>query len=221
MNENGDTELSRRIEVKQNLDAVIEERTRHRDNAAASYKHYTDLRENSRQSWSNIMQSLDRAVLTRQERLDLQEKMNDFVLVVSADYQMSKLVPHWGNSDQPGESYYLRKYKVDIFGIVNESTKGEQCYLIGEECGNKNTDFTISLLNRYLNGFLSQHSWIRNVHICMDNSRITKSSWLLRYLQEISTDRNYSASYLVPGHTKFDPDQLFSRIAAGYKVMLY
>jgi len=34
-----------------------------------------------------------------------------FNLVLSADYQMGKLVPYWGQSPQPGSTYYLQKFK--------------------------------------------------------------------------------------------------------------
>ena len=45
--------------------------------------------------------------------------------MVSADYQMGKLVPYWGYSPQPGCTYYLQKLHHDVFGIVNHATNSE------------------------------------------------------------------------------------------------
>ena len=57
----------------------------------------------------------------------------------------------------------------------------------------------------------------KNLHLCMDNSRITKCNAVVRYIQEISHKKHVQLSYLVPGHTKFEPDRLFSRIAGKFR----
>ncbi|KAL0477275.1 hypothetical protein AKO1_005472 [Acrasis kona] len=44
------------------------------------------------------------------------------IAVLAADYQQGKLLPFWGRSPQPGETYYFRKLLCDIFGIVNHCT---------------------------------------------------------------------------------------------------
>ena len=41
------------------------------------------------------------------------------MLVLSADYQMTKLIPFWGETAQPTIAYYLRKVSHDLFGIVD------------------------------------------------------------------------------------------------------
>ena len=48
--------------------------------------------------------------LNASARLDQLEEL--FELVLSADYQMTKLIPHWGYSDQPGISYYRISYYI-------------------------------------------------------------------------------------------------------------
>ena len=55
--------------------------------------------------------------LNASARLD--QLQDSFELVLSVGYQMTKLIPHWANSDQPGISYYLRKVSHDLFGIVD------------------------------------------------------------------------------------------------------
>ncbi len=41
---------------------------------------------------------------------------------------MSKMVPHWGYSPQPGSTYYLQKLSHDILGIVNHSNDQSAIY---------------------------------------------------------------------------------------------
>jgi len=90
--------------------------------------------------------------LTANESDELAVLCNSFNLVILADYQMSKLVPNWGQSPQPGSTYYLQKLSHDIFGIVNHATNKTTVYLLDERVGPKNTDHTIF----YANHFISQ-----------------------------------------------------------------
>ena len=41
-----------------------------------------------------------------------------FTLVLSCDYQMTKLIPFWGETAQQAITYYLRKVSQDLFGMV-------------------------------------------------------------------------------------------------------
>ena len=68
--------------------------------------------------------------------------MDGFTLVISADYQQSKLIPHWGKTAQPGLSYYLQKVSHDVFGIVDHRKSTKCIYLFDERIGPKNTDHT-------------------------------------------------------------------------------
>ena len=95
-------------------------------------------------------------------------------MVLSADYQMCKLVPYWGMSAQPGSTYYLQKLNHDIFGIVNHSTNAAAVYLFDEKVGPKNTDHTVSYLFHYFNTF---PDWVRRIHLFLDNTCSTITSW--------------------------------------------
>lgn len=50
---------------------------------------------------------------------------------------MSKLVPHWGFSPQPGLTYYFQKLSHDILGIVNHSDKTSCIYIFDERQAHK------------------------------------------------------------------------------------
>ena len=63
------------------------------------------------------------------EEEELEQLKSRFILVISADYQMSKLLPSWGCSPQPGSTYYLQKLSHDLFGIVNHSDDSSAVYI--------------------------------------------------------------------------------------------
>ena len=65
---------------------------------------------------------------------------HSFILVLCVDYQMSKLVPYWGQSAQPGSTYYLQKLSHDIYGVVNHGTNRSTVYLFDERVSPKSTD---------------------------------------------------------------------------------
>lgn len=53
-------------------------------------------------------------------------------LVLAIDFQMVKLVPHWGRLAQPGKTYYYQKIMHHIFGIVDCSNCQNHVYVVDE-----------------------------------------------------------------------------------------
>ena len=49
--------------------------------------------------------------------IDCRELKHKFNLALSAAHQMGKLVHYWGESPQPGSTYYYQKLNHDVFGI--------------------------------------------------------------------------------------------------------
>ena len=92
------------------------------------------------EEWTTIMSLEQKAVLTDEEKETLLGLKNRFNLVIRADYQMTKLVPYWFFSVQPGSTYYLQKLNHDVFGIVNHGSGTYTVYLFDERAGPKNTD---------------------------------------------------------------------------------
>ena len=130
---------------------------------------------------------------------------------------MSKLIPSWGMSPQPGSTYYLQKLSHDIFGIVNHSNAESRVYIFDERLGPKNSDHTISYLNHYLSEI---PSWIKRVHIFLDNAGSTnKNMYTMAWAMEMVQHHKFDIvriSFMIAGHTKFSVDQLFSRIAQSF-----
>ena len=83
---------------------------------------------------------------------------------------MSKLVPNWGQTPQPGSTYYLQKLSHDVFGIVNHATNKTTIYLFDERVGPKNTDHTVS----YVTHLICQLPyWLRRIHLFLDNTCVS------------------------------------------------
>ena len=89
----------------------------HKNHAQKSYKYYNDVTKECKEKWSQLL---------KLQSSELEIAQHNFTLVLSADYQMQKLVPYWGFSPQPGSTYYLQKLSHDIFGIVDHE---KQCFM--------------------------------------------------------------------------------------------
>jgi len=189
----------------------------HRDEAQKSHTYYSEVVARCAMEWSDITSLEEKETLTEDEKIKLDGLKCKFNLVISVDYQMSKLVPYWGYSAQPGSTYYLQKLSHDIFGIVNHARKSSTIYLFDERSGPKNTDHTISFLTDFL---CKLPTWIHRVHIFMDNTSSTnKNCFMMSWAYEMVQQRKIEflrLSFLIAGHTKFAPDLLFSHIAQSY-----
>ena len=154
------------------------------------------------------------------ERTRLARMMRNFTLVISCDYQMSKLIPQWRKTEQPGQTYYMMKGSHDIFGIVDHRENLKYVHIFSEEIG-PNTNHTISFLRKHLQTVQMQYPWIRQLCIFMDNAGSTNKNrfmfaWTMDVVQLGILD-SVLTLFMVAGHTKFDLDRIFSSIANGYK----
>ena len=101
---------------------------------------------------------------------------------------MSKLVPHWGSSPQPGSAYYLQKLSNHLFGIVDHNDEKAHIYVFDEKVGPKNTHYTISYLMHHIKE--SVPSWVRRIHIFLDNAGNTnKNCYLMSAAMELVQQR--------------------------------
>ena len=128
---------------------------------------------------------------------------------------MSKNLPYWGESTQPGKTYYLMKLVCDVFGIVDHSNSKGYTYVCDEvAAGSKSTDHTISFFQHFIDTHVD--SWVRKLTICLDNARICKNRYLLAWASEVVKSGRFDSIrffYMTVGHTKFKPDKLFASIA--------
>ncbi len=155
-----------------------------------------------------------------------EELKKTITAVLSADYQMSKLLPSWGDSSQPGETYFLRKFMMEVMGITFSATyfggveydMKSSIYIVDErQAGKKSSDQTIFFIDHYVQVVLRK--WYRDVNLWMDNAGNNKNRYVFAYICELVANNEFESvrvSFMVPGHTKFDVDNLFARIAHTY-----
>ena len=142
-----------------------------------------------------------------------------FTLTISADYQIQELVPFWGLSPQLGSTYYLQKLFYDLFGIVDHWDESSAVYVFDERVGTKTADHTISYILHYLKSTGKVPSWVTRLHVFLDNAGFMRDQYLMSSCMELVQNRILQylrISFMVPGHTKFSPDLLFSQIARLY-----
>jgi len=116
------------------------------------------------QQWKEITE-LESAERLPDNSERLKELKSVFTLVLSADYQMSKLLPFWGHTAQPSSTYYLQKVSYDIYGIVDHRDESRYLYIFNETIGAKNTDHSFSYLLHYLKSTGKVPSWVQRVHV--------------------------------------------------------
>ena len=105
--------------------------------AQSARTHYKETIDKCKTSWKRIEELSNKSKLVPEEQEELDRLQHCFSLVLSADFQQSKLVPHWGKTQQPGQTYYLMKISNDIFGITDHRNGNNSVFLFGEELGPK------------------------------------------------------------------------------------
>ena len=197
--------------LQKEITKISEKLQTHKDHAQKSHTYYTDVIKQCKQKWSD-MEKLSQS--------ELDTARHSFTLVLSADYQMQKLVPYWGFSPQPGSTYYQQKLSHDIFGIVNHGTEKTALYIFDETAGPKNTDHTVSYLEHYVCHSDKDPVWVRRVHFYLDNTGSTNKNgcfmgWMMDLIQENVLD-SLRVSFMITGHTKFEVDRVFSSTSRAY-----
>ena len=102
-----DGEEQKRIEAE--IIALTETLEKHHGDAKKSHDYYIEIKNRCKREWEEIDSLQSKPVRTEEEEDTLTRLKHNFTAVLSVDYQMQKLVPHWGLSPQPGATYYLQK----------------------------------------------------------------------------------------------------------------
>jgi len=129
--------------------------------------------------------------------------------VIGCDFQMGKLVPHWGQTAQPGKTYYYQKILHHVFGIVNSSSGPDKMYVMDETvAGEKNTNHVCSHLYQYV--MIEVPLEFKTVRIYLDSAGYFKNSYMIWWAAEMVSQGRFTRVvfvFMVSGHTKFECDQ--------------
>ena len=192
----------------------------HKREAQEALEHYKFITQKCNSDWKAIADLASKDDLDARSQARLQAMQESFTLVLSADYQMTKLIPFWGATAQPAITYYLRKVSHDLFGIVDHRDETKYITVFDERIGPKNTDHTVSLLTCYIKHSGLVPHWVKRVCIFMDNATSTNKNrylvgWALEMVQHGMLD-TIRTPFLITGHTKFAPDRVFASVANSY-----
>ena len=80
--------------------------------------------------------------------------------------------------------------------------------------GAKNSDHTISCLDDCIHRTVPV--WVRHLVLVLDNAQVNKNQFTIGWMAEmVKTGRlnSFRLMLMVPGHTKFRPDEVFARVA--------
>ena len=209
------------IQSNEQVVTEIEQELReHKSHASESQTFYRETITKCTDMWKEIEALTAKTSLSAEEEEELATKKHVFTLILSADYQQSKLIPYWGRSAQPGSTYYLQKASHDVFGLVDHRDGQQHITLFDERIGPKNTDHTISIIQGYINKVTELHPWIRRVLLFLDNAASTnKNRYLFSWGMESVHQRTLDYMrfcFMVAGHTKFAPDRLFAQVSNSY-----
>ena len=103
---------------------------------------YKSMTEKCKEQWSKIKE-LEAKSCSADEQATLEDLKHSFNLVLSADYQMNKLL---GRSPQPGHTSYQQKVSYDVFGIVGHREGAGHVYILSELAGPKNTNHNVCFI---------------------------------------------------------------------------
>ena len=186
----------------------------HKEEASAARDFYNTRVKKCQSDWLEIGSLTSQENPSEETVSALMVAKHTFTLVISADYQQSKLIPHWGRTEQPGSTYYQQKISYDVFGLVDHRDDSKCTWLFSETIGPKNTDHTIAFLSLYIQQVTSALPWLRRVCIFLDNAGSTNKnrylfSWAMELVGNHTLDHLHFC-FLVAGHTKFSPDRLFA-----------
>ena len=162
-------------EIRKNKEDLENDMEEYRRVARESLQHYRQLKERCEEQWKEIIK-LESTPSFPERDEKLKNLQSTFTLLLSADYQMSKLLPYWGYSAQPSSTYYMQNVSYDIYGIVDHRDRSGHLYLLNETTGPKNTDHSFSYLLHYLKSSGKVPSWVRRVHVFMDNAGSTNKN---------------------------------------------
>lgn len=107
-----------------------------------------------------------------------------------------------------------------VFGIIDQRNDSSHTFLFSKHFGPKNTDHTVSFLEKYIKSVQDAYPWIERVLLFLDNATSTnKNRYLISWAMEMVEQEIVSSLHIcffMAGHTKFIPDRLFASCSKTY-----
>ena len=181
----------------------------HLQRAKGEREKYNEKKNASKQAWKNLPSTY--------QQLGKSRGNVDCSMLYSFDHAQLVHIPC--NPLQPGPTYFKTARKCEIFGICCEGSRIQTNYLIDEaESIGKGANSIISYVHHYLE---SHGVGEKNLQLQADNCvGQNKNNAMMQYLMWCClTGKHSSCSihFMIPGHTRFSPDQYFGLIKRKYR----
>ena len=103
----GSADADQQSEIESEITKISSDLEIHHERAKKSHDYYKDITGRCNNDWEIIRELETKENRNEQEHQKLENLHHNFTLVLSADYQMQKLVPYWEFSPQPGSTYHM------------------------------------------------------------------------------------------------------------------
>jgi len=141
----------------------------------------------------------------------------DITMHYSFDFAQQIYYPF--SNQQRSKEYFKTARKCQIFGVCAEALPRQVYYLIDEsEFIGKGSKTVISLLDAFfeLHG-LGEKKVQLHADNCAGQNKNNYMVWYLLWRTMNGLHEEISLSFMVPGHTKFDPDRFFALLKLKYR----
>jgi len=193
-------------EVEDTIQRLKDARAEHLQDAERERRVYREMIAEANAAWTNIVDPA---------------QVNARMWATGAiDYMQERPIPAFNLSPQPGSVYYLLKNSVHIAGVVLfhrlpadpvGDSRHTLLYITDErEDGAKTNDHLLSYLELLLQ-YLP--AGVRQLRLFGDNAATIKSRYIVGWAHDVVTRGRLDTielRFMIPGHTKFAPDQLFA-----------
>ena len=105
----GSTQEEELRSVKAQIEASEDILKAHKEEAAGARDYYNTSVKACSTNWDMIMKLTSKQNPTSDTVAQLATAQHTFTLVLSADFQQTKLILYWGCTEQPSSTYYLQK----------------------------------------------------------------------------------------------------------------
>ena len=166
LHEGGSSSEEEQKQLESDIAALQQEMETHREHALKSHESYIAALAWCNQNWKEITDLEAKDSKTDEEEEKLVQLKQCYTAVISADYQMSKLVPYWGLSPQPGSTYYL---PMTFWELLTTEKEMEQYTFLMRDWDQKTQIIaTVSYLTHFMKNCFPM--WLKRVHLFLDNA---------------------------------------------------
>ena len=172
--------------------------------------YYKSKKIKARETWKDIqmMRGFD----------EIDEAISGSWLHLSIDAMRIRYLPNIGCGPQAHTLYFLKKLKIYLIGIINESNGEGTGFLWDETLKPTTTNHVATCLWMYL---LLCGRGEERLRLTLDNCGVNKSYVFVAFVVTLvifGFFETVDLCWLVAGHTKFSPDQIFGIISSSLKL---